>query len=72
MLFSYNSKMKRDHVLKRLSDMGLPVKVSVHMTSEEASAHVYFCSPPMFTFYIWLDLKSLPEPLSSGMTFFEE
>ncbi|KAH8915118.1 PLP-dependent transferase [Atractiella rhizophila] len=48
-------KMKRDHVLKRLKDMGLEVKV-----------------PPKWTFYIWLDLSDLPEPLSSGLVFFEE
>lgn len=27
---------------------------------------------PAATFYCWLDLKKLPEPLNNGMTFFEE
>jgi len=30
--------------------------------------HVY----PNATFYIWLNLQSLPEPLNNGLTFFEE
>ena len=29
-------------------------------------------NPPNATFYIWLDLRQLPKPLSSGMVFFEE
>ncbi|GAA5893954.1 pyridoxal phosphate-dependent aminotransferase [Sporobolomyces salmoneus] len=29
-------------------------------------------NPPNSTFYIWLDLRQLPEPISSGMVFFEE
>jgi len=48
-------RAKRDHCLKRLSDMGMTVKV-----------------PPVATFYIWLDLSSLPAPLSSGLVFHEE
>jgi len=28
--------------------------------------------PPVATFYIWLDLSKLPEPLDNGLTFFEE
>jgi aspartate/methionine/tyrosine aminotransferase len=28
--------------------------------------------PPTSTFYIWLDLEGLPEPLNNGLTFFEE
>ena len=48
-------KHKRDHVLKRLEEMGLKVEV-----------------PPTSTFYIWLDVSSLPEPLNSGLVFFEE
>lgn len=28
--------------------------------------------PPQATFYIWLDLQSLPEPLNNGLVFFEE
>ncbi|KAH8827351.1 pyridoxal phosphate-dependent transferase [Flagelloscypha sp. PMI_526] len=28
--------------------------------------------PPTSTFYIWLDLTNLPEPLNNGLTFFEE
>ncbi|KAL7414969.1 aminotransferase [Mrakia frigida] len=28
--------------------------------------------PPVATFYIWLDLSSLPEPLNNGLSFFEE
>jgi len=46
---------KRDHVLKRLAEIGVPVKVVPHAT-----------------FYIWLDLSSLPHPLDNGLTFFEE
>lgn len=48
-------KAKRDHVLARLAQIGLPVKL-----------------PPQATFYIWLDLEHLPEPLNNGLTFFEE
>ncbi|CAD6885641.1 unnamed protein product [Tilletia laevis] len=48
-------RMKRDHCLKRLSEMGLTVTV-----------------PPVATFYIWLDLSTLPGPLSSGLVFHEE
>ncbi|WVF69226.1 hypothetical protein IAT40_004002 [Kwoniella sp. CBS 6097] len=48
-------RKKRDHVLSRLSAMGLPVKI-----------------PPTATFYIWLDLSSLPQPINNGLTFFEE
>jgi aspartate/methionine/tyrosine aminotransferase len=46
---------KRNHVLKRLEEIGLPVKTIPHAT-----------------FYIWLDLSSLPHPLDNGLTFFEE
>ncbi|TFK42466.1 pyridoxal phosphate-dependent transferase [Crucibulum laeve] len=28
--------------------------------------------PPSSTFYIWLNLEKLPEPLNNGLTFFEE
>jgi aspartate/methionine/tyrosine aminotransferase len=28
--------------------------------------------PPVATFYIWLNLEHLPEPLNNGLTFFEE
>jgi len=48
-------RAKRDFVLKRLNEIGLPVRVE-----------------PQATFYIWLDLKSLPEPINGGLTFFEE
>ncbi|GAA5925244.1 pyridoxal phosphate-dependent aminotransferase [Sporobolomyces koalae] len=48
-------KTKRDHVLRRLREIGFEVK-----------------NPPNATFYIWLDLRQLPAPLSSGMVFFEE
>jgi aspartate/methionine/tyrosine aminotransferase len=48
-------KMKRDHVLKRLKDIGIEVSL-----------------PPAATFYIWLNLENLPEPLNNGLTFFEE
>ena len=46
---------KRDHVLERLQEMGLKVRV-----------------PPRATFYVWLDLESLPAPINNGLTFFEE
>jgi aspartate/methionine/tyrosine aminotransferase len=48
-------KAKRDHVLKRLKDIGLEVTI-----------------PPVATFYIWLNLEHLPEPINNGLTFFEE
>jgi len=48
-------KMKRDHVLKRLTAIGLDVKI-----------------PPVATFYIWLNLENLPDPINNGLTFFEE
>ncbi len=41
---------KRDHVLKRLAEIGVPVKIV-----------------PQATFYIWLDLSSLPHPLDNGL-----
>lgn len=28
--------------------------------------------PPNATFYIWLDVSGLPEPINSGLCFFEE
>jgi aspartate/methionine/tyrosine aminotransferase len=28
--------------------------------------------PPVATFYIWLNLKNLPDPINNGLTFFEE
>ncbi|KAI8979224.1 pyridoxal phosphate-dependent transferase [Mycotypha africana] len=28
--------------------------------------------PPNATFYVWLDLSQLPEPINNGLTFFEE
>jgi len=28
--------------------------------------------PPRATFYVWLDLESLPAPINNGLTFFEE
>jgi aspartate/methionine/tyrosine aminotransferase len=28
--------------------------------------------PPKATFYFWLDLSPLPEPINSGLQFFEE
>ena len=28
--------------------------------------------PPVATFYIWLNLENLPEPINNGLTFFEE
>ncbi|GAA6064335.1 hypothetical protein JCM10212_003580 [Sporobolomyces blumeae] len=47
---------KRDHVVSRLKEIGFEFPVGV----------------PTSTFYIWLDLQVLPEPLNSGMVFFEE
>ena len=43
-------KHKRDHVLKRLEQMGLKVDI-----------------PPQATFYIWLNLEHLPQPLNNGL-----
>ncbi|GLB34796.1 putative aminotransferase class I and II [Lyophyllum shimeji] len=48
-------KAKRDHVLRRLHELGLDVDL-----------------PPTSTFYIWLNLEKLPEPLNNGLVFFEE
>jgi aspartate/methionine/tyrosine aminotransferase len=28
--------------------------------------------PPEATFYIWLDVSELPEPINNGLAFFEE
>ena len=28
--------------------------------------------PPVATFYIWLNLEKLPDPINNGLTFFEE
>ena len=28
--------------------------------------------PPVATFYIWLNLERLPDPINNGLTFFEE
>ena len=28
--------------------------------------------PPVATFYIWLNLENLPDPINNGLTFFEE
>lgn len=28
--------------------------------------------PPVATFYLWVNLEKLPEPISSGLVFFEE
>lgn len=46
---------KRDHVVKRLGEIGFRV-----------------WNPPTATFYVWLDLGCLPQPLNHGMIFFEE
>jgi len=43
-------KQKRDHVLKRLKEIGLEVDL-----------------PPCSTFYIWLNLEKLPQPLNNGL-----
>ncbi|KAJ3032538.1 hypothetical protein HDV00_007413 [Rhizophlyctis rosea] len=37
---------------------------------DELGLHV--ACPPTATFYIWLDLTVLPEPINNGLTFFEE
>ena len=48
--------MKRDHVLKRLKAID---RLEVEI-------------PPVATFYIWLNLEKLPDPINNGLTFFEE
>lgn len=48
---------KRDYVLKRLREMGF-----------EFPPH----KVPDSTFYIWLDLSTLPERIENGLAFFEE
>lgn len=60
-------KMKRDYVLKELADMGLPV---AHPPT--STFYVHLCAHgPADSPQIWLDLSSLPEPLSGGLAFFE-
>ena len=49
--------MKRDHVLRRLEAIDNLLEASL---------------PPVATFYIWLNLKNLPNPINNGLTFFEE
>jgi len=43
-----------------------------HVLSRLKSMGFEIKNPPNATFYIWLDLRQLPQPLSSGMVFFEE
>ncbi|GAA6008137.1 hypothetical protein JCM11491_001898 [Sporobolomyces phaffii] len=43
-----------------------------HVLSRLRAIGLEVKNPPNATFYIWLDLRQLPQPLSSGMVFFEE
>ncbi|KIY47842.1 PLP-dependent transferase [Fistulina hepatica ATCC 64428] len=43
-----------------------------HVLARLHELHIDVAVPPNSTFYIWLDLESLPEPLNNGLTFFEE
>ncbi|GAA5959290.1 hypothetical protein JCM3765_005134 [Sporobolomyces pararoseus] len=43
-----------------------------HVLSRLHSMGFEIKNPPNATFYIWLDLRQLPQPMSSGMVFFEE
>jgi aspartate/methionine/tyrosine aminotransferase len=38
----------------------------------KAIDHLEVTIPPTATFYIWLNLKDLPDPINSGLAFFEE
>jgi aspartate/methionine/tyrosine aminotransferase len=48
-------KMKRDYVIDRLRDMGFKIEENF---------------VPNSTFYLWLDLSSLPEQINDGLNFF--
>ena len=65
---------KRNHALKRLEEIGLSVDVPPQgrYLSKCATPSQLIVDHPTATFYIWLDLSGLPEPLNSGLTFFEE
>lgn len=67
-------RMKKEHVLNRLSKMGLHVRVPPQgkWYSLETSTTYFVCFIVIATFYIWLNLDELPTPLNSGLAFFEE
>ncbi|KAK0196579.1 pyridoxal phosphate-dependent transferase [Armillaria mellea] len=43
-----------------------------HVLARLHALHLDVAVPPTSTFYIWLNLEKLPEPLNNGLTFFEE
>ncbi|KAF9032099.1 PLP-dependent transferase [Hymenopellis radicata] len=43
-----------------------------HVLARLHELHLDVDIPPTSTFYIWLNLEKLPEPLNNGLTFFEE
>ncbi|KAK0496845.1 pyridoxal phosphate-dependent transferase [Armillaria luteobubalina] len=43
-----------------------------HVLARLHELHLDVAVPPTSTFYIWLNLEKLPEPLNNGLTFFEE
>ncbi|KAF9013940.1 pyridoxal phosphate-dependent transferase [Cyathus striatus] len=43
-----------------------------HVLKRLHELHLDVEIPPTSTFYIWLNLEKLPEPLNNGLTFFEE
>jgi len=49
-------RMKRDYVIKRLKDMGFEFEQTLI---------------PNSTFYLWLDLRCLPDAINDGLNFFQ-
>lgn len=49
-------KEKRDYVIGRLKEMGFNIEDKL---------------VPQATFYLWLDLRSLPDAINDGLNFFE-
>ncbi|RDB21198.1 Aspartate aminotransferase [Hypsizygus marmoreus] len=43
-----------------------------HVLARLRELHLEVDIPPSSTFYVWLNLERLPEPLNNGLTFFEE
>lgn len=43
-----------------------------HVLKRLQKMHLEVRVPPRATFYVWLDLQSLPAPINNGLTFFEE
>ena len=52
----FHFREKRDFVIKRLREIGFPIPES---------------KVPNSTFYLWLDLRGLPEAINDGLNFFK-